>query len=117
MLSKTVSTAISAFVLVIPVLLTTSLMMSSLINFASSVNFMIGLGLPHCQGTAPMIDSHLFRRACSKFATGITIAAVMDQEGEPHGLTVNSFTSVSLVPPMVLICIDHNVKLLEYFRK
>ena len=64
-----------------------------------------------------MIDSHSFRRACSKFATGVTIAAVIAPDGRPHGLTVNSFTSVSLSPPMVLICIDHNTKVLDYFLK
>jgi flavin reductase (DIM6/NTAB) family NADH-FMN oxidoreductase RutF len=63
-----------------------------------------------------MIDSHSFRRACSKFATGVTIAAVIAPDGMPHGLTVSSFTSVSLVPPMLLICIDHKTKVLEYFR-
>ena len=53
MLSKTVSTAISAFVFVMPVRLTTSLMMSSLIK-ASPPNLakpMIGLGLWGCQGS------------------------------------------------------------------
>ncbi len=63
-----------------------------------------------------MIDSHSFRRACSKFATGVTIAAVIAPDGKPHGLTVSSFTSVSLIPPLVLICIDHKTKVLEYFR-
>ena len=77
---------------------------------------MIGLGLPHCQETASMIDSLSLRHACSKFATGVTIAAVLDPDGKPHGLTVNSFTSISLAPPLILICIDHNTKVLEYFR-
>lgn len=63
-----------------------------------------------------MIDAHAFRRACSKFATGITIAAVIAPDGKPHGLTVNSFTSVSLSPPMVSVCIDHKAKVYDYFR-
>ena len=37
--------------------------------------------------------------------TGVTVVAVCDQAGEPYGLTVNSFTSVSLDPPLVLVCI------------
>ena len=48
-----------------------------------------------------------FRRACGAFATGIAIATVTGRDGKPHGLTVNSFTSVSLHPPLVLICIAH----------
>jgi flavin reductase (DIM6/NTAB) family NADH-FMN oxidoreductase RutF len=39
------------------------------------------------------------------FATGITIATTCDAEGRPHGLTANSFSSVSLEPPLVLVCI------------
>ncbi|GIU75473.1 MAG: hypothetical protein KatS3mg004_2560 [Bryobacteraceae bacterium] len=49
----------------------------------------------------------LFRRACGAFATGVAVATVMGRDGKPHGLTVNSFTSVSLHPPLVLICIGH----------
>ena len=64
-----------------------------------------------------MIDSHSFRRACSKFATGVTIAAVIAPDGKPHGLTVNSFASVSLAPPLVSICIDYKAKDLEFFRQ
>ena len=64
-----------------------------------------------------MIDSHSFRRACSKFATGVTIAAVIAPDGKPHGLTVNSFASVSLAPQLVSICIDYKAKDLEFFRQ
>jgi len=51
-------------------------------------------------------DSAAFRMACGKFATGITIVTVIGPDGLPHGMTVNSFTSVSLDPPLVLVCID-----------
>jgi flavin reductase (DIM6/NTAB) family NADH-FMN oxidoreductase RutF len=57
-----------------------------------------------------------FRRCCAKFATGVTIATVLDASGVPHGLTVNSFTSVSLAPPLVLICIDYSSNVLPLFR-
>ncbi len=46
-----------------------------------------------------------FRRACARYATGIAIATVQGPDGTPQGLTVNSFTSVSLEPPLVLVCI------------
>ena len=48
-----------------------------------------------------------FLRACAQFATGVAITTVLDGAGAPHGMTVNSFTSVSLIPPLVLVCIDH----------
>jgi flavin reductase (DIM6/NTAB) family NADH-FMN oxidoreductase RutF len=50
--------------------------------------------------------------ACGKFATGITIVTVMGDDGAPHGMTVNSFTSVSLDPPLVLVCIDRKALIL-----
>ena len=62
------------------------------------------------------VSSQEFRRACSLFATGITIASVLDPDGAPHGLTVNSFTSVSLDPPLILICLGHAVTTIAAFR-
>jgi len=50
-----------------------------------------------------------FRKAMSTFATGVTIITV-DQEGEIHGMTANAFTSVSLDPPLVLVCVDHRAR-------
>ena len=52
------------------------------------------------------IDATL-REVMSSFPTGVTIVAACDPQGAPYGLTVNSFTSVSLDPPLVLICIGH----------
>ena len=46
-----------------------------------------------------------FRKACARYATGIAVATVESPDGNPEGLTVNSFTSVSMDPPLVLICI------------
>jgi flavin reductase (DIM6/NTAB) family NADH-FMN oxidoreductase RutF len=60
------------------------------------------------------IHPDLFRRASSQFATGICIATVRRGE-EPIGLTVNSFTSVSLVPPLVLFCLDREAGLTDVF--
>lgn len=47
------------------------------------------------------------RSVMASFPTGVTVVAVRDGGGELVGLTVNSFTSVSLEPPLVLVCIDH----------
>ena len=52
------------------------------------------------------IDSQLFRRVLGQFATGVTVVAARDAAGVLWGLTANAFTSVSLDPPLVLVCID-----------
>lgn len=50
-----------------------------------------------------------FRKAMGAFATGVTIITV-DLEGEVHGMTANAFTSVSLDPMLVLVCVDHSTR-------
>jgi flavin reductase (DIM6/NTAB) family NADH-FMN oxidoreductase RutF len=50
-----------------------------------------------------------FRRAMGCFATGVTVITV-DQEGEVHGMTANAFSSVSLDPLLVLVCVDHRAR-------
>ncbi|HWB87320.1 MAG TPA: flavin reductase family protein [Bryobacteraceae bacterium] len=62
------------------------------------------------------VTSEEFRRACGRFATGVAVASVIDREGTPHGLTVSSFTSVSLQPPLILICLGHEVTIIDLFR-
>ena len=42
-----------------------------------------------------------------QFATGVTVVTTRDASGQPLGLTVSAFCSVSLEPPLVLVCIDH----------
>ena len=53
-------------------------------------------------------DARTFRDALGCFATGVTIITAMDAEGQPIGLTANSFTSVSLDPPLLLVCVANN---------
>lgn len=48
-----------------------------------------------------------FRKAMGCFATGVTIVTV-DLDGEVHGMTANAFASVSLDPPLVLVCVDRS---------
>src|SRR5438045_9753248 len=50
-----------------------------------------------------------FRKALGCFATGVTVITV-DYEGEVHGMTANAFTSVSLDPLLVLVCVDHRAR-------
>lgn len=51
------------------------------------------------------IDQAEFRRVMGHFASGVTVVTVC-REGTCHGITVSSFCSLSLEPPLVLICID-----------
>lgn len=61
---------------------------------------------------APPLDPLAFRQALGMFATGVLI--VTTRWGDRiHGMTANSFTSVSLTPPLVLICIDHRASMRE----
>lgn len=43
----------------------------------------------------------------SHFASGVTVITVCDRDGRPTGLTASAFTSVSLDPPLILVCVDH----------
>ena len=63
------------------------------------------------------IDKAAFCRTCARFATGVAVVTVLDPQGSPHGMTANSFTSVSLDPPLVLVCIDHRSNVLERLRR
>ena len=54
---------------------------------------------------ASVFDPAEFRQALGSFLTGVTIVTTIGPDGEPRGFTANSFTSVSLDPPLVLVCI------------
>lgn len=49
------------------------------------------------------VDPLRFRTSVSRFATGIAIVSCRDEQGQPHGMTISSFTSISLEPPTVLV--------------
>ncbi len=52
------------------------------------------------------IEKNELRRVMGHFATGVTVITSIRSSGEMHGLTANAFTSVSLIPPLLLVCID-----------
>lgn len=54
-----------------------------------------------------MIGPDDFRRVLGHFATGVTVITTSDADGRPAGLTASAFTSVSLDPPLILVCVDH----------
>ncbi|SDZ80229.1 flavin reductase family protein [Rubrimonas cliftonensis] len=59
-----------------------------------------GAGAP-----AGTLDGAMLRRALGGFATGVTVTTALGPDGRPAGFTANSFTSVSLEPPLVLVCL------------
>ena len=50
-------------------------------------------------------DSRTLRDALGCFATGVTVVTCLDSDGHPVGLTANSFTALSLDPPLLLVCV------------
>ena len=61
--------------------------------------------------------SRTFRDALGMFATGVTIVAAAGEDGEPVGMTVSSFNSVSLDPPLVLFSVDRGALSLPMLRR
>ena len=61
------------------------------------------------------IEKDFFRQVMGQFTTGVSVVTARSEDGLA-GLTVNSFTSVSLEPPLVLICVDVNSTALPFIR-
>ncbi|HUP59922.1 MAG TPA: flavin reductase family protein [Thermoanaerobaculia bacterium] len=55
------------------------------------------------------IDDARFKLAMSQFASGVTVVTT-EHDGKPYGMTVASFASLSLHPPLVLVCVEKSVK-------
>ena len=64
-----------------------------------------------------MITKADFRTAMSEFATGVTVITTIDEENKPHSMTANSFTSVCLEPPVVLVCVAHGTHTHGYVER
>ncbi|HEV8488133.1 MAG TPA: flavin reductase family protein [Blastocatellia bacterium] len=58
-----------------------------------------------------------FRQALGRFASGVTIVTCKSDGGDPCGITVSAFSSLSLEPPLVLICIDRRASVYEDLKK
>ncbi|WP_366656385.1 flavin reductase family protein [Fodinicurvata sp. EGI_FJ10296] len=66
--------------------------------------------------TAQPSDERAFRACMGRFTTGVAVATTM-ADGAPVAVTVNSLTSVSLSPPMLLFCLDRTARSLPAFRR
>ena len=53
------------------------------------------------------VDEFRFRTVLSRFASGVTVVTAVGGDGVDHGMTVSAFCSLSLDPPLILVCIDH----------
>jgi flavin reductase (DIM6/NTAB) family NADH-FMN oxidoreductase RutF len=62
------------------------------------------------------IEQDLFRAVLGRFASGVTIVTTQDADGRDQGMTVSAFSSLSLDPPLVLVCIDHGASLWPVLR-
>lgn len=69
------------------------------------------------QAAAYDLDRAVLRRALGNFATGVTVVTTIAPDGRPVGLTANSFTSVSMDPPLVLWCLASKSPNVQTFRE
>jgi flavin reductase (DIM6/NTAB) family NADH-FMN oxidoreductase RutF len=64
-----------------------------------------------------LVAPNEFRAALGCFASGVTVITVAIAEAEVHGMTANAFCSVSLRPPLVLVCVDHLAETYLHLRE
>lgn len=58
-----------------------------------------------------------FRKACGYWATGVSIVTTSDVDLTPYGLTMNAVTSLSLTPPLFIVCVDNKSDTLEPMKR
>ena len=60
-----------------------------------------------------MLDPSTFRSVLGRFASGVTVVTAVDEAGRDHGMTASAFCSLSLEPPLILVCIDNTATMHE----
>jgi len=63
------------------------------------------------------IDKQTFKRALGSFASGVTVVTVRTPDGGDHGMTASAFSSVSMDPPLVLVCIQNKNQTFDLISK
>ena len=66
--------------------------------------------------TEPTVDPLTFRQLLGAFASGVTVLTTRDPSGAPAGMTASAFCSVSLEPPLVLVCVGHEAGFYDVLR-
>lgn len=77
------------------------------------------IGAPPVEGRVVQrqwVDTHGFRDVMASFASGVTVTTTRAPSGEPVGITASSFTSLSLEPPLVLVCVARNAYSSPWFE-
>jgi flavin reductase (DIM6/NTAB) family NADH-FMN oxidoreductase RutF len=74
-------------------------------------------GVPDENVSAADVSSAQFREAIGRFATGVTVVTSVDADGAPVGTTANALTSLSLDPPLILVCFDLGSLTLQAIRE
>ena len=64
-----------------------------------------------------MVSESEMRLAMGKFPTGVAVITTVDNVGSPHAMTANSLTSISLMPPLLLIAIGHGRNTFHYITE
>ena len=62
------------------------------------------------------IQKPLFRKVMGNFAAGVTVVTTRGTDQKPYGLTATAFSSVSLLPPLALVCVDRNAESFPHFE-
>jgi flavin reductase ActVB len=65
----------------------------------------------------PTVDAAAFRDAMARFPAGVAIVTTRDEDGTPYGFTASSFCSVSLDPPLVLVCLARTASSYPVFAR
>jgi flavin reductase (DIM6/NTAB) family NADH-FMN oxidoreductase RutF len=63
------------------------------------------------------VDAAQFRQLLGRFATGVAVLTVTTPEGRLLGMTANSFSSVSLYPPLISVCVNHEAEMHDAILK
>lgn len=87
---------------------------SAVVTAAAEVNALLA---PWLAERLSSFDNRELRTAFGSFMTGVTIVTTLEADGQPRGFTANSFTSVSLEPPLLLICIGKSAASMAVFRQ
>jgi len=75
-----------------------------------------GAVFPTAGGEPMGLDTHSFRMVMGSLAAGVTVVTTTDRQGQPRGLTATALCSVSLDPPLILVCIDRTADCYEAFQ-
>lgn len=91
--------------------------LSSLYRGGDAAQALSPRGAAPLRDAEPSIDGARFREVLGHFATGVTVITAADSSGRLAGFTANAFSSVSLDPPLILVCVDYRSGSIEVLRR